>query len=188
MLDTKIMMQAIPGNASFSSSGFKPPTPFPLDNGQITNDAGGVFNLTTGFQLMPAMTFNQGKLSVLYYDLRQDHTIGQFTPSVMNDKFVPDAKGNFFEEDRFGVNEAPTAAYSPYFISDAGLTVRRHTIDVVLAQANASLSVPNFAYARVSRYDMGLFVGENSGENAPFHQLKFDPPNLPMFIKGTGAF
>jgi Tol biopolymer transport system component len=189
ILDTKIMMLAIPGNASFTSSGFRPPTPFPLDNGQITNDEGGVFNLTTGFQLMPAMTFNQGKLMVLYYDLRQDHSIGQFTPSVMNDKFVPDADGNFFEEDRYTVAENPDpTAYSPYFISDAGLTVRRHTIDVVLAQANASLSVPNFTYARVSRYDMGLFAGENSGESAPFHQLKFDPPNLPMFIKGNGAF
>src|SRR5439155_4922 len=78
--EARIMMLAIPGNANFSNGTFTPPTPFPLDNGPITNDEGGVFNLTSGFQLMPAMTFNQGKLMVLYYDLRQDHTIGEFKP------------------------------------------------------------------------------------------------------------
>ncbi|HJX00363.1 MAG TPA: hypothetical protein VJ453_09385 [Terriglobales bacterium] len=187
--EARIMMLAIPGNANFSNGTFTPPTPFPLDNGPITNDEGGVFNLTSGFQLMPAMTFNQGKLMVLYYDLRQDHTIGEFTPSVSNGAFTPDAKGNFFEETRDQVGENPDPSlYSPYFISDAGLTVRRHTIDVVLAEANASFSTPTFGYARVSQYDLGLFTGESAGESAPFHQLKFNPPNLPMFIHGTGAF
>ncbi len=187
--EARIMMLAIPGNACSSSSGFKPPTPFPIDNGAVTNDLGGTFPaLTTGYQIMPTMTFNQGKLMVLYYDLRQDHTIGEFAPSAVNGVFTPDANGNFFEESRDQVMESPTASYSPYFIDDAGLTVRRHTIDVMLAQANASFSVPTFTYTRVSHYDIGLFEGENSGETAPFHQLKFDPPNLPMFAKGTGAF
>jgi len=187
--EARIMMLAVPGNASITSSGFKPPTPFPIDNGAVTNDLGGTFPaLTAGHQIMPSMTFNQGKLMVVYYDLRQDHTIGEFTPSVMNGIFTPDAKGNFFEETRDQVTEFPTASYSPYFIDDAGETVRRHTIDVVLAQANASLGVPTFTYTRVSHYDAGLFEGESSGETAPFHQLKFDPPNLPMFEQGMGAF
>jgi len=187
--EARIMMLAVPGNASITSSGFKPPTPFPLDNGAVTNDLGGTFPaLTAGHQVMPSMIANQGKLMVLYYDLRQDHTIGEFTPSVMNGMFTPDKNGNFFEETRDQVTEFPNPSYSPYFIDDAGLTVRRHTIDVVLAQATANYSVPVFSYTRVSHYDIGLFEGESSGETAPFHQLKFDPPNLPMFEHGEGAF
>lgn len=187
--EARIMMLAVPGNASITSSGFRPPTPFPIDNGAVTNDLGGTFPaLTAGHQIMPSMTFNQGKLMVVYYDLRQDHTIGEFTPSAVSGVFTPDAKGNFFEETRDQVTEFPNPSYSPYFIDDAGLTVRRHTIDLMLAQANASFGVPTFTYTRVSHYDAGLFEGESSGETAPFHQLKFDPPNLPMFEKGMGAF
>jgi streptogramin lyase len=186
--EARIMMLPIPGNASFGSGGFKPPTPFPLDNGAITNDDGGTFpTLTSGHQIMPTMTFNQGKLMVLYYDLRQDHTIGEFTPSVSNGLFTPDAQGNFFEETRDQVAESPTSSYLPSFIDDAGLTVRRHTIDLVVAESSGGF-VPTFTYARVSHYDLGLFEGETGGETAPFHQLKFDPPNLPMFLEGTGAF
>ena len=187
--EARIMMLAIPGNASFTASGFKPPTPFPIDNGAVTNDIGGTFPaLTAGHQVMPIMTFNQGNLMVLYYDLRQDHTIGEFTPNVLNGIFTPDSYGNFFEETRDQVEEYPTPAYLPYFIDDAGLTVRRHTIDLVLAQSNGKGAVPTFNYVRVSHYDFGLFEGETSGATAPFNQLKFDPPNLPMFEQGQGAF
>lgn len=188
--EARIMMLAVPGNGGLTVNGFQPPTPFPIDNGAVTNDLGGTFpQLTAGHQVMPMMTFNQGHLMVVYYDLRQDHTIGEFTPSVVDGLFTPDANGNFFEESRYQVEESPTSAYSPYFIDDAGLTVRRHTIDLVLAQANAAgYGVPTFDYVRVTHYDFGLFEGETSGETAPFHQLKFDPPNLPMFELGTAAF
>lgn len=184
--EARIMMLAVPGNASITSSGFQPPTPFPVDNGTVTNDVGGTFpGLNAGHQVMPMMTFNQGHLMVIYYDLRQDHTIGEFAPSVLNGDFVPDAKGNFFEETREQVTESPTTGYTPYFIDDAGLTVRRHTMDLVLAQANAGFSVPTFSYVRVTHYDFGLLEGQDS---TTFSQLKFDPPNLPMFEAGMGAF
>jgi hypothetical protein len=184
--EARIMMLAIPGNAGFTSGGFRPPTPFAIDNGAITNDVGSTFlGLNAGHQMMPAMTFNQGKLMVLYYDLRQDHTIGEFAPSVdINHLFTPDSSGNFFEETRDQVPESPTSAYLPDFISDAGLTQRRHTIDLVLAQSDPAF-VPSFTYTRVSRYDFGLF---ESDQQTAFHQLKFDPPNLPMFLQGSGAF
>jgi streptogramin lyase len=184
--EARIMMLAVPGNAGVSSSGFEPPTPFPIDNGAVTNDLGGTFpELTAGHQVMPMMAFNQGHLMVVYYDLRQDHTIGEFAPNVSDDVFVPDANGNFFEETRESVEEFPTSAYTPYFIDDAGLTVRRHTMDLVLAQANAGYTVPTFNYVRVTHYDFGLLEGEAS---TTFQQLKFDPPNLPMFEMGEAAF
>jgi hypothetical protein len=185
--EARIMMLAIPGNGMFTSSGFKLPTPFVVDNGAITNDIGGTFPLlTSGFQVMPAMTFNQGKLMLIYYDLRQDHTTGSFAPSVsLTGDFMPDANGNFFEETRDQVAETATCDVPLYFISDACLTKRRKTIDLVLAQSNAGLGVPTFTYSRVSHYDFGLFEGETANT---FHQLKFDPPNLPMFMQGLAAF
>ena len=185
--EARIMMLAIPGNGMFTSSGFKPPTPFVVDNGAITNDIGGTFPvLTSGFQLMPAMTFNQGKLMLIYYDLRQDHTTGDFTPSVsLTGDFMPDANGNFFEEARDQIAENATCDVPLYFISDACLTKRRKTIDLVLAQSNGGLGVPTFTYSRVSHYDFGLFAGETVNT---FHQVKYDPPNLPMFAKGLAAF
>jgi len=185
--EARIMMLAIPGNGMFTSSGFKPPTPFVVDNGAVTNDIGGTFPaLTSGFQLMPAMTFNQGKLMLLYYDLRQDHTTGSFTPSVsLTGDFMPDANGNFFEEARDQIGENATCDVPLYFVSDACLTMRRKTIDLVLAQSNGGLGVPTFTYSRVSHYDFGLFAGETANT---FHQVKYDPPNLPMFGKGSLAF
>jgi concanavalin A-like lectin/glucanase superfamily protein len=186
--EARIMMLAIPGNGMFTSSGFKLPTPFVVDNGAITNDIGGTFPLlTSGFQVMPAMTFNQGKLMLIYYDLRQDHTTGSFAPrvSLTTGDFMPDAIGNFFEETRDQVPESATCDVPLYFISDACLTKRRKTIDLVLAQSNPGLGVPTFTYSRVSHYDFGLFAGELANT---FHQVKYDPPNLPMFAKGLAAF
>jgi uncharacterized protein YjbI with pentapeptide repeats len=176
--EARIMMLAIPGEL----------TPFAVDNHAVTNDVGGTFaGLTSGHQIMPALNFNQGKLTLMYYDLRQDHTEGDFAPSLnSSNNFQPDAKGNFFEESRTLVPENPIAGvFNPDLISDAGLTQRRHTIDVVMAQSNADL-VPDFTYARVSHYDFGLLEGDTS--SLTFHQLKYNPPNLPLFAQGTKAF
>ena len=185
--EARIMMLAIPGNAGITSSGFKPPTPFPVDNGAITNDAGGTFDLKSGHQVIPAISFNQGKLTLVYYDLRQDHTEGNFAPSLdSSNNFQPDPKGNFFEESRAVVPESVIpGVFDPALISDAGLTVRRRTIDVVMAQSNSAL-VPTFSYARVSHYDFGLLEGDMT--STTFRQLKYNPPNLPLFALGTKAF
>ena len=95
--EARIMMLAIPGNGSFGSGGFKPPTPFPVDNGAITNDIGGTFRaVTAGHQVMPTMTFNQGKLMLLYYDLRQDHSIGEFAPNILKRPVHRRCHGKFF--------------------------------------------------------------------------------------------
>jgi Kelch motif len=188
----RIMMLAIPGNLMISSSGITLPTPFPVDNGPVTDDARNTF--TQGHQWAPSMTYIEGKLMLVYYDQRLDHTLGQDQPSVSNGFFVPDpTTGKFYSESRELEGElAPAngsnsgAVFTP-FISDADppLTLRRHTIDVTLAQSNGGLGVPTFTYARVSQYDFGLFLNEN---DTTFHQLKVNPPGLPMFEKGTVPF
>jgi len=68
------------------------------------------------------------------------------------------------------------------FITDAGLTQRRHTIDVVAAEAIGGLH-PQFTVARVSRYKVGTRPGSKVIE-----QLQVNPPGLPLFKGGTAAY
>src|SRR5207237_10418492 len=102
-------------------------TPAAVDNANLSDDAGVIFS--RGHQFMPALTFSDGRLMLLYYDERFDHTIGLFTP---NDPFGPFADGRFYREKRDLRGEAlsnPAAVYTP-FVSDAGLTQMRHTIEL----------------------------------------------------------
>src|SRR5260370_2213826 len=64
------------------------------------------------------------------------------------------------------------------------LSLRRHTIDVTLAQSDGGAN-PSFTYARVAQYDFGLLFGETA---TTFHQLKVNPPGLPMFLPGQLPF
>jgi len=53
------------------------------DVGPVADDNGMSFsNLSgRGSQLMPSLGFAGGKLTLVYYDLRQDHTTGTFVPA-----------------------------------------------------------------------------------------------------------
>ncbi|HET6934802.1 MAG TPA: putative Ig domain-containing protein [Candidatus Angelobacter sp.] len=189
--DAKIMMSVSADGVTWSGSGT------PVDLGQVTDDNGNPFtnlsNPARGHQIMPTLSFNQGKLQLVYYDLRQDHTTGIFTP-------LPDLSG-FSESRRLEAeldpnNPAynPNAVFNP-FISDSNvgagltLTIRRHTIDLQGAQASpapaGSLVVPNFTSFRVSRYQFGInpFDSPTQAE-----QLQLNVPNLPLFVKGTQPF
>src|SRR5579864_4276913 len=164
---------------SVSADGINwPPNPMPVDNGALADDAADQF--TRGHQLMPAMTFIGGKLMIAYYDLRLDHTMGLFS---LSNPF-PDRNGRFFLEDRLYLGDDPSLVFTP-FVDDAGLTKRRHTIDVMLAQSSGGLT-PTFTHARVSQYDFGLPAPEGNGDE--FEQLKLNPPNLPMFSQGQVPF
>ena len=189
----RIMMLAIPGNLMISPGGITLPTPFPVDNGPITDDAGNTF--TQGHQYGPSMTYIEGKLMLVYYDQRLDHTLGEDQPSLSNGFFVPNpATGKFYTESRQLEGELASANGNNYaavftpFISDADppLTLRRHTIDVTLAQSDGGWGVPTFTYSRVSQYDFGVFLSDSNGTE--FHQLKVNPPGLPMFQRGMVPF
>ncbi|MFL6438728.1 MAG: putative Ig domain-containing protein [Terriglobales bacterium] len=184
--DAKIVMSTSSDGVAWS------PVPCAIDTGAITDDLGKPFS--RGNQIMPAMTFIEGKLMLTYYDQRLDHTAGIFVPQLDVTKtfFSPDSAGKFFDESRESKGD-PDGSGAPIFtpfIDDAGLTSRRHTIDVNLAQSNGLAPsngglIPSFTFARVSSYDFGLFFGE---QDTKFHQLKFNPPDLPLFAKGTAPF
>ncbi|HEX7286114.1 MAG TPA: putative Ig domain-containing protein [Candidatus Angelobacter sp.] len=189
--DAKVMMAVSPDGLTWPSSGTA------VDLGQVADDNGNVFpNLSSparGHQVMPTLSFNAGKLTLVYYDLRQDHTTGVFTP-------LPDLSG-FSEARRLEAELDPTnPAYNPAavfnpFITDGflntglNLTIRRHTIDLLGAQASpaaaGSLVLPSFASFRISRYQFGInpFDSPTQAE-----QLQLNVPNLPLFVQGTQPF
>jgi hypothetical protein len=158
-------------------------TPTPVDDSPIVDDFGNEF--TQGHQLMPAMTFSAGKLLVLYYESRLDHTIGLFHP---NDPFVADSQGRFYRERRDPRGELPAnpgLVFTP-FLDDFGLTLRRHTIDLRVSQTDPGPS-PSFTSAMVSRYPFGT-RGDELGTVESLPQLQVNPPNFPLFSQGQLAF
>lgn len=139
-----------------------------------------------GHQIMPAMSFAAGKLMVVFYDLREDHTIGIFTPLA----------NGFFQETRDPRGDLAPAPGQPEkvftdFIMDAAPPgysplQRRHTMDLRAARADASSPSGTATFGpseRVSQYVFGSRPGSTVIE-----QLQINPPNLPMFALGTAAF
>jgi hypothetical protein len=186
---------------STSSNGGKTwSNPVPVDSAPLTDDVGNVF--TRGHQFMPQITFAAGRLMVLYYDQRLDHTLSLFKPQdspflgVYTRKQAP--RGEL-------VNPGGVAGFNlvftPFIDDDATvLPRRRHTIDLRVAEALPAAS-PSFTSASVSRYRMGLYGPDALGvfrddEDQPtpsqppdsLQQLQVNVPNLPMFALGTVPF
>jgi hypothetical protein len=168
--------------------------PVAVDATDIVDDGGTHFS--RGHQFMPQLTFSQGRLIVLYYDQRLDHTLGLFSP---NNPFVPDADGNFyrvFRSPRHILTDTPPEPV-PVFgftIDDLGLQFRRHTIDLRVAEAIPG-ATPAFQSTSVSRYKVGLRADLKDEEGNPIplpitslYQLQSNPPNLPLFAQGTVPF
>jgi len=189
--DGRITMTVMDRVESCPSSRFKE-----IDTGPVYDDYGNPFsNLSNrGSQLMPTLNFNQGKLLLTYYDLRQDHTSGLLTPTAeptCDPAITPLCPiGNPFSELRHLEGELvtnPMAVFGAY-VDDSTLTVRRHTLDIIGSEAEPnpfswSLDVPSFTHFRVSRYEYGVIPPDTDIE-----QAQFNAPNLPMFVQGTAPF
>ncbi|MEE9295040.1 MAG: putative Ig domain-containing protein, partial [Phycisphaerae bacterium] len=150
-----------------------------------------------GHQLMPSLSFAAGKVLLLYYDLRFDHTSGEFSRSL-----DPELEGKFVEFREPKGDLAPPggeegvftdcvverlAAGSCTLASPPNELQRRHTLDVRAAQATPA-DAPSFTptggeTTRVSRY---LHVFDSSTDK--IFQFQFNPPNLPLFDGGTKPF
>ncbi|HSE22270.1 MAG TPA: putative Ig domain-containing protein [Pyrinomonadaceae bacterium] len=138
-----------------------------------------------GHQIMPAATFAAGKLMLIFYDLREDHTVGIFDPQ---------SDGSYQETRSPRGDLAPAPGEPAKVFTDqimdqapAGFSPlqRRHTIDVRASRADVSTGGPlTFDPSqRVSQYIFGSRPGSSVVE-----QLQVNPPNLPMFAQGTKAF
>lgn len=177
--------------------------PVAIDATPSTDDAGNSFG--GAHQVMPQLTFTQGRLMAVYYDDRFDHTRVYYRP---NQPFVPDVTGRFYAEIRGPVGELQTPGASVFtpLIDDLGLSQVRHTLDVRVAQA---LPGPAMVFTSVaaSKYRFGtrgdeklseptapsfsgspLQVLSPTGDIQLLQQLQSNPPNLPMFKQGTVPF
>jgi streptogramin lyase len=203
--DARIMLSTYDGT-SWSAPSF-------VDDNPVVDEANPSNSFTRGHEFMPQVTFNNGRLTVVYYDLHLDHTLGLFDAVPGYPK--PDALGRFELETRSQCNESPTPAapcagetqltmpltlagapvFTP-FISDTAftdgvtnyppLTLRRHTLDMRLAQAGPG-AAPVFTTKRLSNYKFGT-RGDEVGSIGALQQLQVNPPNLPMFGLGTVPF
>ena len=156
---------------STSTSGSTWTAPVPVDN-----------PATRGHQIMPAISFTAGELVVVYYDLRDDTTTGIYSP----------LGGGSFIETRAPLGDLASVPPHPekVFTTDVmdaspspslGSLLRRHTIDVRVAQAAAGSL--NFTSTKVSQYPIGSRPNSSIVE-----QMQVNPPNLPMFAMGTVPF
>ena len=138
--------------------GWKIP-PDPVDAAPILDGpAGNAF--TSGHQFMPALTFSQGKLVVVYYDSRLDHTRAYYSPHQSQDPcspvgscWAPDDDGRWYDEERGPIGERTGLDWSTEFLDDH-LKQTRHTVEVRLAMATASAN-PVFASGTLSRMPFG---------------------------------
>src|SRR5207302_5880211 len=126
--DARIMMSLSANGTTWSGSGT------PVDLGLVADDNGNPFtNLTNpsrGHQIMPTLSFNAGKLMLVYYDLRQDHTLGVFTltPDLTSYTEIRKLLG---ELDPSDANFNPAAVFTSFMTDGTNgvgstLTIRRH--------------------------------------------------------------
>ena len=189
--DARIMMSVSGNGLTWPAAGTA------VDLGLVADDNGNPFtnlsNPSRGHQIMPTLTFNAGKLMLVYYDLRQDHTLGVFTLSPDLSSYT-ETRRLLGELDPTDPNFNPAAVFNPFITDGANgvgttLTIRRHTIDLEGAQTSpappGSLAVPGFASFRISRYQFGVnpFDSQTVAE-----QLQVNTPNLPLFVDGTQPF
>jgi hypothetical protein len=178
-------------------------TPVAADGAPLQDDFGQAFS--RGHQLMPQLTFTQGRLMLVHYDSRLDHTRGYFAP---NQPFAADLLGRFYREQRGPIGELRDAGgaarvFTPE-IDDVGLSQTRHTLDVRVGEA-APGPAPSFSMVQLSQYRFGTRGDELPGQQAAgfaaplqvvdaagnvqlLQQLQTNPPNLPMFKQGTLPF
>jgi len=137
-----------------------------------------------GHQIMPALTFAGGKLSLLYYDLRLDHTYGLYTP-LLN---LSQPTGLYSETPELAgelaLNPPDINAVFNLFIDDSTITIRRHTFDLRMTQALPGKE-PVFAPSiPISQYSYGCCAANQTD----IEQMEFNAPNLPLFKSGTAPF
>jgi hypothetical protein len=165
--------------------------PVVVDGSPIIDDGGSQFSL--GNQFMPQVTFSQGRLMVLYYDQRLDHTLGFYVyqpgnPALADGLF----QGNYTYKLFRNYTGDPPAKVFTLTIDDAFLTERRHTIDLRVAEAlpdpKIGFQTPSFSSTSVSQYRFGLRNVDVTETPTGLDQLQDNPPNLPLFAQGTVPF
>jgi hypothetical protein len=135
-----------------------------------------------GHQIMPAITFANGRLTLLYYDLRLDHYQGLYTP---NSASLTGYDEMLQPEGELALTPAQTGLVFNNYIDDAGLTLRRHTLDLRVLELGIFPTITLGPSVLVSQYAYGCCVNPNMPD---IEQFKFNVPNLPLFAQGSEPF
>jgi hypothetical protein len=135
-----------------------------------------------GHQIMPAITFANGRLTLLYYDLRLDHYQGLYTP---NSASLTGYDEMLQPEGELALTPAQTGQVFNNYIDDAGLTLRRHTLDLRVLELGIFPTITLGPSVLVSQYAYGCCVNPNMPD---IKQFKFNVPNLPLFAQGSEPF
>ncbi|MBV9769267.1 MAG: exo-alpha-sialidase, partial [Bryobacterales bacterium] len=131
-----------------------------------------------GHQIMPAMAFSAGKLTVAWYDLRNDDLLAIYTALGVAGQYSDVLEGDGGTPS-FGLYvQDPTPPYSS--------NARRQTLDVRAAQATPGNPPVFFPSVQVTQYAFGSVPPVTP--TSEIQQLEVDPPNLPMFQSGTLPF
>jgi hypothetical protein len=139
---------------------------------------------TPGHQFMPSLLFHAGRVSLAYYDLTEDHTVGVMSPDPgdpsapltetrepAGDLASPAQPGKVFED--FVRDVSP-----PPFDPVTNPLKRRHTLDVRVAEAlPAAPGTPGgFTSTRISQYVFG-----DDPASDRISQFQYNPGGLPIF-------
>lgn len=154
-----------------------------------------------GHQIMPAMEYSAGKLTIAWYDFRDDGQYFSYTPSTVTPgtyTFVLEPDGQLYGTSLPAASTLSIPPYQPgYYIEDpAGPNYQtlRHTVDLRAAQALSGVPPKFTPSVMVSQYAYGtplinpITETDEPDDNAPVEQLEFDAPNLPLFAQGTTPF
>lgn len=140
-----------------------------------------------GHQIMPAITFANGRLTILYYDLRYDHYVNFYSPGTVSGTYLPTLVP---EGELAPPASNPSEVFTPY-VDDYGLTLRRHTIDLRVLELGIFPTVVLGPSVSVSHYDFGCCLPPNTSASqtpSSIEQYKFNVPNLPLFAQGSEPF
>lgn len=152
-----------------------------------------------GHQVMPAMEFSAGKLTVAWYDFRDDDLIEVYSPQGTAGFFgigtendcTASGESDCAETPSFGQYiQDPAPGTTPPVFGDYLAGTWRQTVEVRAAQATPGNPPSFFPSVQVTSYPYGS-VPNSSGSitpTSPVEQLEVDPPNLPMFQSGTLPF
>jgi hypothetical protein len=134
-----------------------------------------------GHQIMPAITFANGRLTILYYDLRFDHYVDFYTEGAVPGTYIPTLEA---EGELAPPSPVPSEVFTPY-IDDFGLKLRRHTIDLRVLELGIFPTITLGPSVSVSQYNYGCCVNPLTPD---IEQYKFNVPNLPLFAEGSEPF
>jgi uncharacterized protein YjbI with pentapeptide repeats len=148
-----------------------------------------------GHQFMPSVSVANGKVAVMYYSLYEDSTAGQLQCAPPLNGNCPTVADLLEYRRPIGTLSEPPTAQQLSSVFTSGLVdatppngvplSRRHTVDVRLALASTGASLA-FTPTRVSQY---LYGEDDSNAAATrIQQLRFNVPNLPLFVNGTEPF